>query len=120
MSDKYDDLSPVIDDYVAPVRADIRKALMDVSNFTLKEISVLGWSALYKAHSLIVKYGQTDVEEDFSGSSTSFKTTKNPLSSVNSGFFRKNNSCSVFLQFFFPANFKFFQYFSIIFTKFIW
>jgi hypothetical protein len=65
MSDKYENLKVVDKNYSAPVRKDIRRELMKVSNFTLKEISIMGWSSLYKAHSLIVKYGQTDVEEDF-------------------------------------------------------
>lgn len=86
----------------------------------MKSISIVAPAHNEKGNILPFIESVEKFKNEYNGSSTSFKTTKNPLSSVNSGFFRKNNSCSVFLQFFFPANFKFFQYFSIIFTKFIW
>ncbi len=59
------ELKPVIDDYKAPKRERIHKELKKVSNFTEDEMAIMGWSSLYKAHSLIVKYGQTGVEESF-------------------------------------------------------
>ncbi|HPG30962.1 MAG TPA: hypothetical protein PKY81_14650 [bacterium] len=58
-------LEAVKPDYVAPERANIREELKKVSNFTDDELAVLNWSSLYKSHSLIVKYGQTGVEEGF-------------------------------------------------------
>ncbi len=51
--------------YVAPPREQIREELKKVSNFTDAELSIMYWSSMYKAHSLIVKYGQQGVEEKF-------------------------------------------------------
>lgn len=60
-----EELKPVIDNYIAPKRNRIHIELKKVSNFKEDELSVLNWSSLYKAHSLIIKYGQTGVEEMF-------------------------------------------------------
>ncbi|HON55998.1 MAG TPA: hypothetical protein PLJ38_03175 [bacterium] len=51
--------------YVAPVRAKIDEELKKVSNFTDDELAIMGWSSKYKAHSLIVKYGEKGVEDEF-------------------------------------------------------
>jgi len=51
--------------FVAPARTRIRKALLKVSNFTEPEIAVLNYSSCYKAYSLIVRYGEKGVEDDF-------------------------------------------------------
>ncbi|MBP7653467.1 hypothetical protein KA977_08595 [Candidatus Dependentiae bacterium] len=52
-------------DYVAPDRVNIREELKKVSNFNDDELAILNWSSLYKCHSLIVKYGEQGIEEDF-------------------------------------------------------
>ena len=65
MQESKSELKPVITNYIAPKRNTIHKELKRVSKFKDDELGVLNWSSLYKAHSLIVKYGQTGVEEIF-------------------------------------------------------
>ncbi|MBP7654486.1 hypothetical protein KA977_13755 [Candidatus Dependentiae bacterium] len=48
-----------------PKREKIKEELKKISNFTDEEMSIMGWSSLYKAYSLIARYGQTGVEEEF-------------------------------------------------------
>jgi len=50
---------------IMPPRAEIKEALKKISNFTDDELSIMGWSSCYKAYSLMVRYGQTGVEEEF-------------------------------------------------------
>ncbi|HPG31966.1 MAG TPA: hypothetical protein PKY81_02555 [bacterium] len=52
-------------DVKMPPRTKIREALKKVSNFSEAEISILYWSSLYKAYSLIVRYEQKGVEDEF-------------------------------------------------------
>jgi len=52
-------------DVKMPPRSSIRKELKKVSNFTDDEIAILYWSSLYKAYSLIVRYEQQGVEDEF-------------------------------------------------------
>lgn len=52
-------------DVKMPVREKIRAELMKVSNFTEEEVSIMYWSSLYKAYSLIVRYEQQGVEDEF-------------------------------------------------------
>ncbi len=55
----------VKNDVKLPPRSIIRQELLKVSNFTEAEVSILWWSSLYKAYSLIVRYEQKGVEEEF-------------------------------------------------------
>ena len=48
-----------------PPRTEIREALAEVSDFTPEEIGILYYSSMYKAYSLIVRYGKKGVEEEF-------------------------------------------------------
>ncbi|HOK39662.1 MAG TPA: hypothetical protein PLD27_01290 [bacterium] len=52
-------------DVKMPPRKTIRQELMKVSNFTEEELSIMYWSSLYKAYSLIVRYEQKNVEDYF-------------------------------------------------------
>jgi len=52
-------------DVKMPPRSSIRQELIKVSQFTEDEVSILYWSSLYKAYSLIVRYQQEGVEEEF-------------------------------------------------------
>ncbi|HPP86574.1 MAG TPA: hypothetical protein PLM75_01770 [bacterium] len=52
-------------DIKMPPRTKIRQELKKVSNFTDEEISIMWWSSLYKAYSLIVRYELTGVEDAF-------------------------------------------------------
>lgn len=83
-------------DVKMPPRIKIRQELKKVSEFTEKEISIMWWSSLYKAYSLIVRYGQKGVEDEFRkeewfqnamnenniSSSTSTKITRNNNSEI--------------------------------------
>ena len=66
-------------DVKMPPRTKIREALKKVSNFSEEEISILYWSSLYKAYSLIVRYEQKGVEEEF----RSYDWFQNAMKSIN-------------------------------------
>lgn len=55
----------LVKDVEMPKRKDIKKELSKVSNFTEEEMSIMGWSSLYKAYSLIIRYGKKGVEDEF-------------------------------------------------------
>lgn len=48
-----------------PNRKKIKDELLKVSNFSEEEVAVLNWSSTYKAYSLIVRYGEKNVEDEF-------------------------------------------------------
>ena len=50
---------------IMPKRSEIKEELKKISNFTDEEMSIMGWSSLYKAYSLMVRYGQKGVEDEF-------------------------------------------------------
>ncbi|HOK40946.1 MAG TPA: hypothetical protein PLD27_07910 [bacterium] len=52
-------------DVPLPPRAEIKAELAKVSNFTEDELAILNWSSMYKAYSLIVRYGEKGVEDNF-------------------------------------------------------
>lgn len=66
----------LVNDVKMPKREDIKEELMKVSNFTEDELSILDWSSMYKAYSLIVRYGQKGVEEQFRSQKWFEKTMK--------------------------------------------
>jgi len=55
----------LVNDVKMPPREKIKEELKKVSNFTDDELEILDWSSTYKAYSLIVRYGQKGVEEEF-------------------------------------------------------
>ncbi|HPN31579.1 MAG TPA: hypothetical protein PKY81_11530 [bacterium] len=50
---------------IMPKRSEIKEELKKISNFTDEEMSIMGWSSLYKAYSLMIRYGQKGVEDEF-------------------------------------------------------
>ena len=60
-----DEKLELVNDVDMPERKNIKKELSKVSNFTEEEMSIMGWSSLYKAYSLIVRYGKKGVEDEF-------------------------------------------------------
>ncbi len=53
------------DDFSYPPREEIRAALVEVSDFSSTEVEELSWDELYEAYGRIVRYEESDVEEDY-------------------------------------------------------
>ncbi len=55
----------IVKDIEMPNRKRIKDELKKISNFTEDELSIMGWSSMYKAYSLMIRYGQKGVEDGF-------------------------------------------------------
>lgn len=76
----------LINDIKMPPRKSIKKELLKVSNFTEEEVEVMYWSSLYKAYSLIVRYEQKGIEDEFRSKDWFKKALKHGVDKKEIGF----------------------------------